>query len=329
MRLKTFTAASMAEAMKMVKDHFGEDAIIVSSQKADGGNGVRVTAAIDESEDDFQFEDEIADPIDPVEAISEALAHHGVPPQMSEKLLRIVDGLEVDDPQVSLAGAIDQSLKFSALPKGLGAGPLMLVGMPGAGKTVTIAKLATQAVMRGDPVSVITTDTVRAGGFAQLEAFTRILKVDLVSAANADALQDAILACGRDRQILIDCAGGNPFDDDDFDKQYRLIRASGAEVVLVMAAGGDPMESGEIAEIYGEMGARRIVMTRLDVARRLGGLLAAATAGRLSIAEVGIGPNVADGLRALNPVSLARLLLPESAAAERPEPQRMRRGAVA
>lgn len=329
MRLKTFTAALMAEAMKLVKDHFGEDAIIVSSQKADGGKGVRVTAAIDEVEDDFSFEDEAADPIDIGEAMSEALNHHGLPPQVSEKLLRTADGLDVDEAVVALAGAIDQHFKFSSLPKGPGASPLMLVGMPGAGKTVTIAKLATQAVLRGERVSVITTDTIRAGGFAQLEAFTRLLDIELQSAADPDALQDALLAVGRTGQVLIDCAGGNPFDDGDFDAQYRLIRASGADVALVMAAGGDPMESGEIAEIYSEMGARRLVMTRLDVARRLGGLFAAASAGRLSIAEVGIGPDVADGLRALNPVSLARLLLPQPEATQVTASPKVRRGAVA
>ena len=50
MRLKTFSAASMTEALKIVKEHFGEEAIIVSSKKADNGSGVCVTAAIDKDE---------------------------------------------------------------------------------------------------------------------------------------------------------------------------------------------------------------------------------------------------------------------------------------
>ena len=47
MRLKTFSASSMSDALKMVKEHFGEEAIIVSSQKAETGLGVQVTAAVD------------------------------------------------------------------------------------------------------------------------------------------------------------------------------------------------------------------------------------------------------------------------------------------
>ncbi|MDG1275158.1 MAG: GTPase, partial [Alphaproteobacteria bacterium] len=50
MRLKTFTAPSMTDALRMVKDHFGDDAIIVSSQKGDGGLGVNITAAVDRKE---------------------------------------------------------------------------------------------------------------------------------------------------------------------------------------------------------------------------------------------------------------------------------------
>ena len=56
MRLKTFSASSMSDALKMVKEHFGEEAIIVSSQKAETGLGVQVTAAVDnEAEAQIKF----------------------------------------------------------------------------------------------------------------------------------------------------------------------------------------------------------------------------------------------------------------------------------
>ncbi len=54
-------------------------------------------------------------------------------------------------------------------------------------------------------------------------------------------------------------------------------------------------------------GAGLLVATRLDLARRLGGVLAAADAG-LAIAEAGIGPGAADGLVPLTPELLARRL---------------------
>ena len=51
MRLKTFAAESMGEAMRELREEFGDDAIIVSTQQTNGGAGVRITAALDTPED--------------------------------------------------------------------------------------------------------------------------------------------------------------------------------------------------------------------------------------------------------------------------------------
>lgn len=314
MRLKTFTAPSMSEAMKLVKEHFGDDAIIVSSQKGEGGLGVRITAAVEALDDDLDFADEprFEDEIDPADVIGDALAHHGAPAAVTEKLLRIASGLDVEDANLALAGAVDQVFTFGPLPDGKANGTWMLVGLPGAGKTVTTAKLATQAVMGRRPVNVITTDTIRAGGFQQLQAFTKILGVDLLSAGEPEGLSDAVAAGDPQAQTVIDCAGGNPFDTGDFNRQLDLIRAVEADVILLLAAGTDPLEAADLAEAYKELGARGLIITRVDAARRHGALLSAASAGKLMIRGAGVGPSVTDGLKPLNPVSLARLLLPES-----------------
>ena len=313
MRLKTFTAPSMAEAMQLVKTHLGADAIIVSTQKGDGGLGVRITAAIEAVEDEDHY-DQIDDEADPLDEIADALAHHNVPAELADRLTRAAGSLDADDPLLALAGALDQHFKFQPIPVS-GKRPVVLVGMPGAGKTVTTAKLATRAVMNRRPVSVITTDTQRAGGYEQLHAFTRLLEVDLQRAATPGELRDAVAAAKPGSLVLVDCAGGNPFDPEDANRQRRLISAIETEIVLVMAAGCDPLDAAELAQAYAGMGARRLLPTRIDIARRLGGILSAASAGRLAFTEVGIGANVAEGLAPLNPVSLARLLLPKYAAA--------------
>ena len=49
MRLKTYTAASMAQAMAQIRGELGQDAIIVSSETDRGGRSVRVVAAVDEA----------------------------------------------------------------------------------------------------------------------------------------------------------------------------------------------------------------------------------------------------------------------------------------
>ena len=105
-----------------------------------------------------------------------------------------------------------------------------------------------------------------------------------------------------------------PLSEDELEEIGALIAASGAEPVLVLAAGGDARESAMLAEAFGPLGAGRLLLTRLDLARRLGSLLAAADAARLRFSSVSTAPGAAAALVPLNPVSLSRLLLPGPAA---------------
>jgi len=54
-----------------------------------------------------------------------------------------------------------------------------------------------------------------------------------------------------------------------------------------------------------------MIMPRLDAARRLGSILAAADSAKLSLAQFSMTPYIARGLSTMNPMSLARLLLDE------------------
>lgn len=317
MRLKTFTAASMPEAMRLVRDALGPDAIIVSSQPGDKGKGVRVTAAIEQPADPAP-QSRPAPGADTVDRLTESLMRHGVPGHVAERLLSGAAKAQVrtTDPIVSLAAALDTVFAFApmALPEAArrGGRPIMLVGPPAIGKTVTVAKLAARAVLARKPLLLVTMDTRRAGAVDQLAAFARVLKLDLAEAADAGALAHVVQEAG-DRAVLIDSPGVNPFDAAETGLLATAAEAVHAEPVLLVPAGGDPNESAEIAEAFSAIGAGRMIATRVDLARRLGGLLAAAEAGRLAFAEVSVTPQIAEGLSPMNPIALARLLLPWAA----------------
>lgn len=319
MRLKTFTAPSMPEAMRLVRDQLGPDAIIVSSQPADKGKGVLVTAAIEQAPEPVPAAFAGAD--DPVERMTETLAKHGAPGAIAERLLAVVAKAlsRTADPAIAMGAALDSVFSFAPLgtPEAArrGGRPVMLVGPPAVGKTVTVAKLAARAVIARKPVMLVTMDTRRAGAVDQLAAFARVLKVDLVEAANPEELKHHLHRAG-DQAVIVDSAGINPFSAADMAEVAAAAEAVHAEPVLLMPAGLDVAESAEIAEAFGGIGAGRMIATRVDLARRLGGLLSAAQAGRMAFAEVSVTPQIADGLTPLNPVALARLLLPWAARAE-------------
>lgn len=305
----TFSAASMAEAMERVRVALGPDAVIVSTGKGEAG-GVEVVAAGPAAGDGREAET----------AVAAALDHHGVPATLAGELVRIAGGAGEDDPARALAAALAARLRFTAQPPTPGqtpGAPLVLVGPPGAGRTVTAAKLASLCVLADAPVALLTTDTARAGGHAQLDHFARLLDCPLVALTAPEALA-ARLAEQAGRACIVDTMGVNPFDAADLAGLDRLVRGAGCDVALVLPAGGDAREAAEIAAAFAAVGARWLIATRLDATRRLGGLLAAADGG-LALGRAGVSPYIAGGLGRLDPLLLARLLL-EGPDARRPSP---------
>lgn len=319
MRLKTFHAETLAAALELVRDTLGEGAIIVSTQEDDAGRGARVTAAIEDRDDSFDFFSESA-PAEVLEQLTVTLEQHGIPSDLVDRLVSAAEETGERDAGMALAGALDQVFRFSALPSGPGGEPLMLVGPPGVGKTVSCAKLAARAALsakEGGPVpaTLIAADPVRVGAVEQLKAYADMLGVTLHEAKDADGLVRALTQCRRGEMIIIDTPGANPYDLDEVVHLAELGKSGEPEVVLVLTAGRDAEEAAEIAKAFRPVGPTRLVTTGVDMARRLGSMLAAAEAADLAISDISEAPEIGKGLRPINPISLARLLMPDSVGA--------------
>lgn len=245
-----------------------------------------------------------------VEDITDALLRHGATEDVMDEILSCATVVGLETSGIALMAAIEHLFAFTPLPVAAHPKPIIMAGPPGSGKTLAVAKMAARGVVAGLRVGVISTDTVRAGGIEQLEAFTKLLRIDLQKAAN---LQDLAAIAGDLRgydQILIDTPGANPFEKDDIKSLARMIGTLDAQAYLVMPGGMDAEESGEIARAFATLGVDAMIPTRVDIARRLGGLLSAASQGGLAFADASNTPKVADGLLPLDPKSLANLLMP-------------------
>lgn len=306
MRLRSFVADTMAEVMCEVRDVLGEDAIIVSTMSENDGR-VRVTAALDKMEEVDNTAQEVLG--DSMETLGMALEFHGVPLEISSQLLGAATRIDVDDPIMRLAAAMDDLFRFSPLSDALPTKPLMLIGPPGMGKTVTAAKLAARATMANKPVSVISIDTSRAAAHDQLAAFTRVLGLELKTADTPKELRFALRTGGPDCPVIIDSDGVNPFDASGMSRLSDFVQTAEVESALVLSAWMNPLEATDIAEALQLVHPTRLITTHIDMARRLGAVLTSAYAGGLSFADASIAPQIANGLASLNPVSLARLLM--------------------
>jgi flagellar biosynthesis protein FlhF len=313
MRLKTYTAASMAEAMAQIRGELGEEAIIVSTETERRGRAVRVVAAVDEAESDEAMlsdwtTDKPPEPALPTSDIGEALTYHGVPAALAERLGRAASALTKRNTAAALAAALDGTLSFQPLEDRLAPRPLILVGPPGVGKTTVAAKLIVAAHRRGRKVMAVTCDAARAGGLEQLEAFTRILGLPLQTANTPHELA-GVLEPANGANVIIDTGGINPLSLSDMRGLRALIEQARAEPLLVLAAGVDAFEAGDLAAEFASIGCRRMIATRLDVARRVGALLNAADAGRLAFAGITSSPHAAEAVGPVGALALARLLL--------------------
>jgi flagellar biosynthesis protein FlhF len=186
----------------------------------------------------------------------------------------------------------------------------MLIGPPGAGKTATAAKLAAQVRVRGGKATLITLDTGKAGSLAQITAFAEALGANLREAHDANTLKRAVANCPNDHFVVIDSIGSGPYDADALREIRDWLSVSNADGVLIMPAGGDAVETAEAALSYAALGLERMIATKMDSSRRIGGILSAAYTAGLTLMGVGTAPTIGGGLRAANPDQIARIILP-------------------
>lgn len=341
MRLRTFTAPDMPSAMKLVREEMGENAIILSSETNTSKRLVTVTAAIEEADDDSDTTTNLSyqrtlvsskkpvmdtdlhryDDINNIKfELQNILRFHNIPELFVAKLIQKIsneDFLAViknrrgseELYRPALEKLLARNFVFDHLRFSTQDLRLMLIGTPGIGKTLTIAKLATKLAMDKQSLAVITTDNSRAGGIEQLQAFTSILGLKLYVASGRDELIEILKSLPARMRVLIDTAGCSPYNTQEFEELKSLTSIENIEPILVLPAGGDAMESIDMVEIYSELPIRRILVTRADATRRFGGVLAAATAHGLGFCNISRSSSVTDSVQPLEPSILAQMLL--------------------
>ena len=134
-------------------------------------------------------------------------------------------------------------------------------------------------------------------------------------------------SAARRRTLTIDdTPGTSPFDKSaEMPACESSSSSRGPRPLLVLAAGADAREAGEPAcRIPLRLAAAALIATRLDAARRFGGLIDAAEVGGIAFAGVTAGPNAADAREPDRPGGVARLLLRRPRVPRR-QPKRVRR----
>jgi flagellar biosynthesis protein FlhF len=183
-------------------------------------------------------------------------------------------------------------------------GVFAVVGPTGVGKTTTIAKIAARFVLRHsvDELGLVSTDTYRIGARQQLANFARILRAPMHVADSAESLRRVLDGFAHKKLVLIDTAGMSQRDVR-LANQFETLKVDGHKVrsVLALSAGADRGCLTEALKVFQSAAPEALIVTKLDEAAALGGVLSLAMRASLPIAYLTDGQRVPEDLHLAAP----------------------------
>ncbi|WP_175958263.1 flagellar biosynthesis protein FlhF [Burkholderia sp. BCC0405] len=299
-RLSADTAAAVADAVKSRIERIVNDTVMQELGELRG--------MMEEQFDSLLWHDRQRR-----SAVHGALTKHLFAAGFSAQLVRmLVDNMPAGDGAQTFeqAAAWAQSVLASNLPVLESEDALMerggvfaLMGPTGVGKTTTTAKLAARCVMRfgASKVALLTTDSYRIGGHEQLRIFGKILGVPVHAVKDAGDLALALSELRNKHIVLIDTIGMSQRDRAVSD-QIAMLHGANAPVqrllLLNATSHGDTLN--EVVQAYRSAGEHPdlagCILTKLDEATHLGGVLDTVIRYKLPIHYVSTGQKVPENL---------------------------------
>lgn len=329
MKMKLFTAGSLDEALARMRSELGPDAVVLSSHEENGI--VEVRAAVERIGPRTLSFPRLAEPrpvlnapapqpaprqtAEPVAGGAADILRWGGAP---ESFIRFVtEGgakLAGADPLAALTASLEGFASFAPIqPRPERS--ILLVGGPGAGRSTAAAKLSLRLSDLDAPLEAVAADFDATGASVRLAALMR--RPTILAALSPDGLVRMLdEKSAQARRFVIDAPPINPLDAGDLARIGALIERTGVEPVAVISAEGHPADIEDAARALAALGARRAIVTKLDVVRRRAGVIAALSSARLSIAQLGLTMSVGGGLTPATASRIARLLLDPAPEAE-------------
>jgi flagellar biosynthesis protein FlhF len=186
-------------------------------------------------------------------------------------------------------------------------GAVALIGPTGVGKTTTVAKLAARFCLRygNRQLALITTDNFRIGAEEQLHTYGRILDVPVRTAADEASLNSALNQFADRRLVLIDTAGMSQRDVR-LGEQIALLKRGNRPIhsLLTLAATTQEAALEHAIDAFSTAHAAACVVTKVDEACSLGGVISALSRHRLAMAFSTDGQKVPEDIHIGRPHTL-------------------------
>lgn len=347
MRIKSYYAQTIPEAMKQARIELGEDAVIIASSKTSGETqrlgayevvfGIteqsggasktaapesQATAGLDRLKDRMENlrksvtskrEQVVAAKANVSAKLASALVNTGFPKPLADEIASAAQ-TRLRERKQDMISAVRAELagRVKVSPKlgtaGQSRSIVALVGPSGSGKTTTIAKLAAgYGLAAGRPLRLISMDTYRIGGTDLLSKYAGGMGLDLETPANPEDLERRLRTGSKNELLLIDTPAPRPGDTE---LAPLLARSAGIDVHLVLPAYASAGELGAMAAKFKAFLPSKLLFTGVDQCASGASMLAYAIEAGLPVSFTGCGQEVPEDLEEASASSLMSRVLP-------------------
>lgn len=170
----------------------------------------------------------------------------------------------------------------------------LLMGLPGAGKTLLLMKLAAQLCLRKkSKVLLVSADLSRPGPSQELSMYAEILQVPVRQIFDLAELEQIAKETDPQTHILVDWKGINPIEHQTWQplkclKQYHLR----PQIILTASLASDLRIWTDLRSQFSSMPIVGLALTQADLEHRIGKIWEAIQGTKLPLAFISTGKNV-------------------------------------
>jgi flagellar biosynthesis protein FlhF len=190
---------------------------------------------------------------------------------------------------------------------------IQFIGPTGVGKTTTLAKIASNLVLKEKKkIAFITMDTYRIAAVEQLKTYAQILHVPLEVAYTVEDYKNALRKFNSYDMILVDTAGRN-FREEKYvqDLVKNLDANMEMDTFLVLSLTAKPKDILDIYEQFQHIPMKEVIFTKLDETRQFGSLLNICMEKEVGIAYMTNGQDVPNDILEGTPSKISELIVGE------------------
>lgn len=191
---------------------------------------------------------------------------------------------------------------------------IAFIGPTGCGKTSSLIKLAVLTKLLLNPNSlVVSTDTYKVGGAEQLQTFSSVASLSFKAVYSPAELSELIKSEHERDLIFIDTIGRSQQNSQHLLEIGDFLKAAEPDLVfLVQSATASQNNFADVLGKYSRHGANALILTKLDEAAGIGGIIEALSGKSLPLMYIGNGQKIPEDFEPATKESLSTIILPDN-----------------